>query len=379
MPSLTPRQSSQRRDQRDTTPVGRNYVTPEIDSYNWILDRDPGYGDLLLIRIDENGTRRRPIVFFDSVGWTADWNDPGFNSILVDEMKRHRSDTLPRFTVNREGHNYLWQCGRSNFNHFRRKTQFCAILPLDRAEYNRQRPQSKNRQLFEPLESLLDLPVLLADIDRAYEQWCSCNCPWNNYSPPMIRCNNAQCELGWYHMKCVGLDETDDREYWLCKTCRKIPEKDRIDTEDLDIEYDEKTEASAYRVQRTRTLDRVWNKHAWPKADAVRREFQKVTLNLDIVMSAAQTIHRKGVQRDLEPPRYWVILKDKPHKLIMASPREQQLVYHKEVAKEDDEDGSGNTDDDDTCIDDEAVDSIEDALDGMSLGQARTDRAKDSG
>ena len=184
--SLTSRQSSQRKDQRDTTPVGKNYVIPEIDSYNWILDRDPGYGDLLLIRIDENGTRRRPIVFFDSVGWTADWNDPGFNSILADEMKRHRSDTLPRFTVTRKGHDYLWQCGRSKFNHFRRETQFCAILPLDRAEYNRQRPQSKKRQLFEPLESLLDLPVLLADIDRAYEQWCSCNCPWNNYSPPMI-------------------------------------------------------------------------------------------------------------------------------------------------------------------------------------------------
>ena len=66
----------------------------------------------------------------------------------------------------------------------------------------------------------------------------------------------------------------------------------------------------------------------------------------------------------------------------MASPREQQLVYHKEVAKEDDEDdedGSGDTDEDDTYFNDEAVDSIEDALDGMSLGQARTDRAKDSG
>ena len=176
-------------------------------------------------------------------------------------------------------------------------------------------------------------------------------------------------------MKCAGLDETDDREYWLCETCRKIPEKDRKDTEHLDMDYNEKVEASSYRIQRTRTLRRAWNKHAWPTADAVRREFEKVTLNLDIVKSAAYNIHRKGVKTDLKPPRYWVIFKDKPRKLVMASSREQQLVYHKEVGKEDDEDGSGDTDEDDTSFNDEAVDGIEDALDGMSLGPARTDRA----
>ncbi len=374
-PLLSSRQSSQRRDRRDTTPLGRDYVIPEIDSYNWMLDRDPGYGDLLLIRIDENGRRRRPIVFFDSVGWTSDWNDPEFKSILADETKRHHYDVSSRFTMDRKSHNYLWQCSRSRFNHIRSQTQFCAILPLDRAEYNRQRPHLKERQLFEPLESLLGIPVLLADVDRAYEQWCSCNCPWNTYSPPMIQCNNAKCNLGWYHKKCVDLDETDDLEYWLCETCSKIPKKDRTDTKDLDIEYDERAEASSCRIQRTRSLRRAWNKHIWPTEDAVRREFQKVALNLDIVESAAHTIHRKGVQRDSEPPRYWVMSKSKPQKLVMASPREKQLVYHTEVTKEDREDGSGNTDEDDTSSDDEAVDGIEDALDGMNLGQARTHRA----
>lgn len=349
-------------------------MIPEIDSYNWILDRDPGYGDLLLIRIDENGTRRRPIVFFDSVGWTADWNEPEFKSILADEMKRHYSDTLPRFTVDRRGRHYLWHCGPSKFNHIRREIQFCAVIPLDRAEYNRQRPQSKERQLFEPLERLLDLPVLLADIDRAYEQWCSCNGLWNEYSPNMILCHNAKCNLGWYHKKCAGLAENDDPEYWLCTTCRDIPEKDRIDV-DPNIEYDDKAEASSYRIQRTRTLRRAWKKHAWPKADAVRREFQKVTLNLDIVTTAAHTIHRKGTQRDSETPRYWAISKENPRKLVVASAREQQLVYHKEVAEEDDEDGSGDTDEDDTYFNDEAVEGVEDALGGMSLSQARTNRA----
>lgn len=175
-------------------------------------------------------------------------------------------------------------------------------------------------------------------------------------------------------MKCAGLEETDDREYWLCETCHKIPERDRKDIENLDMDYDEKAEASSFRIQRTRTLRRAWNKHAWPKADVVRREFEKVTLNLDIVNSAAYTIHRNGVQRDSELPRYWVISKDKPHKLVMASSRQKQLVYHKEVGKEDDEDGSDDTDEDENSFNDEAVDGIENAFDSLSLGQARTDR-----
>ena len=374
-PLLTSRKSSQRRYQRDTTPVGNNYVIPEIDSYNWILDRDPGHGDLLLIRIHKSGKKLRPIVFFESVRWTDDWNDPEFNSILADEMKRHHSNILPRFTLDRKGHDYLWQCGRSKFNYIRRETQFCAILPLDRTEHNPKCPQPEERQLFEPLESLFGIPDLLAEIDHAYKRWCCCNCVLNEHSKSMIQCNNAKCELGWYHKKCVGLDEADDRAYWLCKTCLKIPEEDRTDTEDQSIEYGDRAEASSYRIQRTRTLRRVWDKHAWPSSDAIRHEFQRVFLNLDIVKSAAYTIHREGVERDSKPPRYWVISKDKPIKLVMASAREQQLVYHKEIAEEDDEDGSSDLDNDDIYFSDEAVDGIEDALDGMSLGQAKSDRA----
>lgn len=169
---------------------------PEFNSYDWILNRDPLYGDLLLLRIDKDGTRRRPVVFFDSVGWTAaDWNEPDFKSIFTDEMKRYHSNILPRFTVDRKGRHYFWQFGLSKSNLIRRETQFCAILPLDHAEYDRQRPQSRERQLFEPLESLLNLSVLLANIDGEYERWCLCNRPWNNDSPSMIECNNAQCNL----------------------------------------------------------------------------------------------------------------------------------------------------------------------------------------
>ena len=120
--SVTSQQSPQPRNQRDTPPVAKTCVIPEIDSYNWLLDRDPGKGDLLLIRISENGTRRRPIVFFDSDA--AQRNDEESKLIFADDMKRHHSDTSPRFKVDRKGCHYLWQCCRSKFNHIRRVTQF---------------------------------------------------------------------------------------------------------------------------------------------------------------------------------------------------------------------------------------------------------------
>lgn len=185
------------------------YITPEVDSYNWILDRDPGYGDLLLVRITKDGRIRRPVVLFDSTGWEKDWEKPAFKSILKDEMQRYPSDVVAKFTVDKLFRHYLWRYSHSHSRHITHETQFTAIIPIDRAEYHRQRPNSDEAQLFELLESSLGIPVLLAEIDRAYEQWCYCNCPWNEYSSDMIQCKHAKCILGWYHMTCVGLDKDE--------------------------------------------------------------------------------------------------------------------------------------------------------------------------
>ena len=137
--------------------------------------------------------------------------------------------------------------------------------------------------------------------------------------------------------------------------------------EAADKATDKAIDAISYQVQRTRTLQRVWNNHAWPKADAVCREFKMVTLNLDMVKGAAQTILWKGVERHSKPPRYWVLPKDKPHRLVMASAREQQVVYHKEIVEEDDEEEYGDKNDENVYANDEAVDLLEDALDGLTL------------
>ena len=348
------------------SPLAQINVIPEIDNYIWILDRDPRRGDLLVVRINENGTMCKPMVFFDSEDWTEYWDDSEFNSILLDEGERHDFRVMRGYTMNRKGHNYLWKCALSAY---REKTQFWAILPLDAAAYNKQPTRSRELQLFEPLESLLKLPVLLASIDHANNKWCSCQRPYNDHSPSMIQCSNAQCDLGWYHRECVDVDETMDRTGWLCQTCQKIPKAKRRDLEPLNIDEDDSyMEASFSRVQRTRVLARAWEKHTWPKADDIVHKFRRIILNLDIVKSAAYTLHRTGVLREGKVPRSWVLSKNKPKKLIMASSGKKQLVYHKEVGKDNGEDDSCDTDEEDLGLTHQPRGGIENALGRMSLG-----------
>lgn len=154
-------------------------INPEIDSYNWILDRDPGHGDLFLLLVNRNGQRSKPLVLFNRTDWTVGWND------LNDEKLQHE----PKFTVNEKNRNYLRNCASL---YITSETQFCAILPIDHKEYSRQPSKSMCQQVFEPLESLLKVSILLQNINHAYKQWCCCKSSWNNTSSLMIECNNAK-------------------------------------------------------------------------------------------------------------------------------------------------------------------------------------------
>ncbi len=154
-------------------------INPEIDSYNWILDRDPGHGDLFLLLVNRNGQRSKPLVLFNRTDWTVGWND------LNDEKLQHE----PKFTVNEKNRNYLRNCASL---YITSETQFCAILPIDHKEYSRQPSKSMCQQVFEPLESLLKVSILLQNINHAYKQWCCCKRSWNNTSSLMIECNNAK-------------------------------------------------------------------------------------------------------------------------------------------------------------------------------------------
>jgi len=286
-----------------------------------MLDRDPGHGDLLLLLVNRNG--ERSFILINQTNRTVDWNDLNFQLILADEKLRHE----PRFTTDEKNRDYLRNCASS---YIKSETQFCAVLPIDHEEYSRQNQKPINEQLFEPLESLLKVSILLQNIDLAYKQWCLCECSWNDNSPPMIECNNAKCKLGWYHKKCVKLNKADCPKFWLCPTCKTLPTQERSDTKDLDLKYDKVAEASSWRVQRTRAVHRAWNQHAWPEADAILNMFDKICLNVDIIKFAAFTIHRNGVheKRKFKIPRYWVLSKHKPQKLVLAGSRNKQIVYH---------------------------------------------------
>lgn len=47
--------------------------------------------------------------------------------------------------------------------------------------------------------------------------WCKCN--GVDDGSPMINCDNDDCEIKWFHFKCVGISDTPDT--WFCNNCKK--------------------------------------------------------------------------------------------------------------------------------------------------------------
>lgn len=353
------------RPSRALTPIGQRYVIPETNDYTWLLDRDPGRKDLLLIRINDEGRLLRPIVVFSS----AKWSDPEFDKILDDEDQRHHPGVSKIFRFDKKRRHYLW---KSVFrtNYLRREVQFCAVLPLSRSEYNRQRLKKKDCNIFDPLESLLDVSGLLAKVHKTYSEWCVCNGPGNEPGVAMILCDNVGCRIGWYHNYCVGLSEAFGATFWLCPECRHIPRHERVYTKDLDVENDWLVEKSSQRVQRTRSLYDVWCEHPWPTKAETLRAFKKIAMNLDVVSKAEFHISSRSKQENAEVPRTRVLSKDSPRKLIMAGTRERQLVYHQNTATADNSDVSEETYTNGYSESDgEDVYDLEDRLGSISLGQ----------
>ena len=296
----------------------QDYIIPELHDYVWLLDRDPGGEDLLVIRVDEEGNILQPLILFDS----TEWDFPEFTKILRHEWERRHPKITVRFTVDDMNQHYLHPRLFRDSNYSRTPlVQFCAILPLDHHSYKRQRTRVREEnELFETLESAMGISKLLAVGDAAYKRWCVCGARYNEYSPPMILCDNTECVVGWYHHKCVGLDdwfETDD--LWFCDNC---PPHRRQCATDSDVEYDEAVfEASSYRVHRTKTFASVWAKHSWPSRYELRCLFDTVSSNLDIVANSRYKIPRGGKEILAAPPnRSWVLRKDKPNKLIVVRP-----------------------------------------------------------
>lgn len=61
--------------------------------------------------------------------------------------------------------------------------------------------------------------VIASKKSKTTETYCICGKP-DSYDDTMVYCENKQCKIQWYHLKCIGLCEEDLPEgVWLCPKC----------------------------------------------------------------------------------------------------------------------------------------------------------------
>lgn len=336
-------------------------VIPASEEYNWLLDRSICTKDHLMIRFSRQGSRLRPFILFDDTErQIGNTQDSQCKMILEQERLRYQPKVRTGFICDTRSSKYLWSCARSTLDYIYKDTQFCAIFPLDKMAYGKQLVNNVKEELFEPIEALLNVGILLGSLEAATKQWCKCQRLVNGYEPAMIHCGNARCHLQWYHKKCVDLDEDDEPELWICPDCREMPGHERREVKQLKLpgSYTDHLEASDQRVQSTRALRRVWDTHPWPSKKAILERFERVLYNLDIIESSRYTIRSHGIKSSLSAPRYWVLKKDDPKVVIRAGPRERQIVEHEHLDYSDDEDSSED-------LDNHASDSTNNAIDDI--------------
>ncbi|MCJ1278058.1 hypothetical protein MMC21_005872 [Puttea exsequens] len=310
----------------------------ELRDYVWLLDRDIVPGHLLHIAVDEAGNLLPPVIIFSD----AKWDKPEFENILAEEKRRLPPEAHAMFRFNAKDHHYSWRTLLRLHRDASPGIQWTAVIPLDYKDYRRQTVATKKKEvLFEPLERLLRLPELLNEVQMESKKWCICRQQWNRRSPNMVLCANLKCQVGWYHMtrKCANLDKGADLYRWLCPKCREDLSSDLGWTDDEDPQYGSLQEESSFRVQWTRALTTVWHSHSWPSNDEISRVFAEIARNLDIVRSATLPITPMMYLTARVLPSSWVLRKDDPKTLILASSRRKQLVFY-------------DTDIDHTCIED---------------------------
>ena len=323
---------------------------PENDDFNWLLDRDPGEEDLILIRISETGKRLRPVIIHSAsrlVGErqmpTVDWKDDAFKAVIADERRGHHPQILSIFRKDKWGRDYLWQCYRSERRRIPRWVDFSIILPVNVVSYSQQTPKSQGAHLFEPLESLFRLQDLLGKIERANREWCSCGLLRKEINnSPVVQCRNALCNVSWFHKKCVKFS---NEASWVCDECRKTP-GDIALIKLKPNESDDFADASYERLHLARAIEKVWRKHDWPSQDEIVAKINEVADNVDIIESTRYTIREAGVRRDPDRPRYWATSKDDPKELILACSRKERLLYHEAVSDEEEKDDNINNEED---------------------------------
>ena len=341
----------------------RDYIIPERDCFIWLLDRDLEGEDLLIVRIDEEGFVSPPLLIFDS----ATWQEDDFHLVIEEEQARLPDDILADFRFSQDGRSYMTRCIARSPGYFREpQSQFCAIIPLNAKTYRHQlEAEDTGPLVFKRLELLLRLPELIDAAEYANDRWCHCQAIYNRRGPSMIQCNNVKCPMGWYHNKCLGLDEDFAAEDWFCYQCldksdseskdsdeeREKSDKEREDGDEESEDSDEESEdsdeesedsdeesedsdeesegidgeireASYYRVQRIRTLARVWKDHQWPAPEKVRRLINKTSCRININEVRTYNTVKEMDFKESQESRCWAIQRGSPKVMRAIRPAE---------------------------------------------------------
>jgi hypothetical protein len=254
----------------------QNYFIPEKDGFIWLQHGQLCNTDLLVVRVNAEGLVLPPLVIFDS----TDWESHDFRRIIREEKARMPPNVATDFRYDEDGVSVMKKCFVATDGHCNmHDLQFCAILPLEvhGKRGNESRTMSHNGG---SLTQLLGLQKLLDAARSAYERFCSCNKPETG---TMILCDSTRCKVGWYHYECVGLAVNEDhsRHDWICATCKRSSDI-RISKYDSEEFEEGVSEASDERIQRARSVSRVWKDHEWPEAKEVRKLYGKICCRIEM-------------------------------------------------------------------------------------------------
>lgn len=281
----------------------------EICRDTWFLDRNTGHSDLLIVRIGEDGKILDPILVFK----TKDWH-----KLKTQTISDRKQAWLPYgITIKPErdqpGHHHFmgWQ-------YFGRSIRFVAIVPLESREYSKQiRIVTEEDRLYEPLEPLLGLSELLLAADDESKKWCRCRAEHDKFSTSMILCANKKCKLGWYHNICMGMDEDEEEDEWVCKQCCRLPTKELKIANHLRKPYGDFETASSSRIHRARTFHRAWKKHHWPSSKQIMKLFDTVRPNVVGLSEKANLLTSKAPEL-LFMYSNWVVRETTKYDLILS-------------------------------------------------------------
>lgn len=110
------------------------------------------------------------------------------------------------------------------------KTQFCDFvvwspsnaLFVERIDFDQEfwYYNSEKSRLF---HQKIILPELLGKFftTNSDKSMLYCVCKSADDGSPMICCDNENCDIKWFHFKCVNLKETP-YDLWLCPNCIRI-------------------------------------------------------------------------------------------------------------------------------------------------------------